>query len=289
MAAGKFVFLQAESKPMLQSRFVVMQVGLATNFSCTFVCMCLWLVLGAVEIMGQQPEILTNSAGIQMIHVPRGSFINMRGAKITLTYDFYIGTTEVTQGQYKAIMGKNPSPIPAGRSEEEYVNHPVVNVSHRDARKFCWELTHLPEEKKARKRYRLPREFEWECACRAGTTTKYYWGDDPGMYGEFAWYKENAGGTTQPVAMKKPNAWGMYDCFGNVWEMMEDYHGVYLEEDATDPRGPFYSGGQVIRGGSFMTTITKPSINERFSYASTSRYAGTGFRIVAVIDNSEQE
>jgi formylglycine-generating enzyme required for sulfatase activity len=277
------------AKSMLLSRPAITEVRLTASFIFAIGIVCLEIVFGGVGIMGQQPAVLTNSAGIQMIHVPRGSFINIRGAKITLTYDFYIGTTEVTQGQYKAIMGKNPSPIPAGRSEEEYVNHPVVNVSHRDARKFCWELTHLPEEKKARKRYRLPRESEWECACRAGTTTKYYWGDDPSMYGEFAWYKENAGGTTQPVAMKKPNAWGMYDCFGNVWEMMEDYDGVYLEDDATDPRGPFYDDLRVIRGGSFMTTITKPAIDERFGYAPTSRYAGTGFRIVAVIDNSEPE
>ncbi len=289
MTTSEFVVLQAESKPMIQSRFAITQVRLATNFNCIVGGMWLWLVLGALDIMGQQPEVITNSAGIQMIHVPLGSFINMHGAKVTFTYDFYIGTTEVTQGQYKAIMDKNPSPIPAGRNVEQYANHPVVNVSHRDAGKFCWELSQLPQEKKARKRYRLPREFEWECACRAGTTTKYYWGDDPGMYGEFAWYKENAGGTTQPVAMKKPNAWGMYDCFGNVWEMMEDYDGDYLNEDATDPRGPVYSGGRVIRGGSFMTTITKPGIDERFGYSSTSRYEGTGFRIVAVIDKSVQE
>jgi formylglycine-generating enzyme required for sulfatase activity len=274
---------------MLLPRTELARVSLKMVFNFIAGTVCLWIVFNAGKIMGQQPEIITNSAGIQMIRVPSGCFVNMHGAKISLTYDFYIGTTEVTQGQYKAIMGKNPSPVPTGSSEAEFADHPVVNVSYRDARKFCWELSHLPEEKKTRKNYRLPREFEWEYACHAGTSTKYYWGDDPSMYAEFAWYKENAGGSTHPVAKKKPNAWGMYDCFGNVWEMMEDYDGDYLEEDAIDPRGPFYSESRVIRGGSFMTTITKPGIDERFGYCPVLRYEGTGFRIVAVIEDSLQE
>ena len=240
------------------------------------------------NLMGEQPEIIVNSAGIQMVRVPSGSFTNRRGASITFTYDFYIGTTEVTRSQYEAMMGKYPSSLPAIKNEDEYKNHPVVELTYRDARKFCWELSQLAEEKKERRKYRLPREFEWERSCLAGSTTKYFWGDDASRNGEFGWYKENSGGTAHPVAMKKPNPWGLYDVHGNVWEMMEDYYNSYLEEDTVDPRGPYYSPARVIRGGSFLTEIDYPWEIERTFYGSDRRSESIGFRVVAIIDNSEE-
>jgi formylglycine-generating enzyme required for sulfatase activity len=239
-------------------------------------------------LMGEQPEVIVNSAGISMVRVPSGSFANRRGASITFTYDFYIGTTEVTRSQYKAIMGEYPSSLSAIESEDEYKNHPAVGLTYRDARKFCWELSQLPDEKKERKKYRLPREFEWERSCLAGSNTKYFWGDDASRFGEFGWYKENAGGTAHPVATKKPNPWGLYDVHGNVWEMMEDYDDRYLEKDSVDPRGPFYGPARVIRGGSFLTEIDDPRELERTFYGSDRRSESIGFRIVAIIDNSAE-
>ncbi|MBM3859468.1 MAG: formylglycine-generating enzyme family protein [Verrucomicrobia bacterium] len=208
---------------------------------------------------------------IEAVAVPAGSF--MMGSengredekpvhKVTITKSFYMGKYEVTQEQWEAVMGNNPSSYKGGK-------HPVGNVSWNDCEAFLAKLNEKLDAWKAS----LPTEAQWEYACRAGTTTKYFWGDDDGRLGEYAWFKSDAGGTTHPIGLKKPNAWGLYDMIGNVWEWCSDWYGNYTAEPQQDPKGskpgkryvlrpesieresfqvPFHAiFGCVLRGGSF--------------------------------------
>ena len=143
--------------------------------------------------MRQFTETLPNQVALEMITVP--------------TKTFAIGKYPITQAQYEAVMGNNPSYF-QGNSQ-----NPVEQVSYDDAVAFCQKLSEMTG-----KNYRLPTESEWEYACRAGTVTGYYFGDDRRQLGDYAWYFDNSQGTTHPVGLKLPNPWGLYDMHGNVWE-----------------------------------------------------------------------
>jgi formylglycine-generating enzyme required for sulfatase activity len=103
--------------------------------------------------------------------------------------------------------------------------------------------------KEGHNRYRLPTEAEWEYAARAGTTGAYSFGDDADTLGRYAWYRDNSGGKTHPVGQKEPNAWGLYDMHGNVWEWVQDWYGRYSSSSVTDPVGPSSGSPRVYRGG----------------------------------------
>ena len=120
---------------------------------------------------------------------------------------FRIGKYPITQAQYEAVMGANPSYFMSNPQ------NPVEQVSWNDAQAFCQKLSQITG-----KTYRLPTDSEWEYACRAGTTTRWYFGDDANQLGDYAWYSANSQRTTHPVGQKKPNAWGLYDMSGNVYE-----------------------------------------------------------------------
>jgi len=164
--------------------------------------------------------------------------------EVTISKAFYMGVTEVTQDQYEAVMGKNPSHVKGP-------TNPVEVVSWDDAVLFCRKLS-----EKTGKTLRLPTEAEWEYACRAGTTTRFSFGDSESALGDYAWHKGNCGGKTQPVAQKKPNAWGLYDMHGNVKEWCADWLGSYPTGTSVDPQGAASGVHRVARGGDWSTDST---------------------------------
>lgn len=116
---------------------------------------------------------------------------------------------------------------------------------------FCKRLSELPEEKNAGRVYRLPTEAEWEYACRAGSKTLFSFEENVKSLGDYAWFKENSDRRSHPVGEKLPNAWGLYDMHGNVWEWCSDWYGEYQKGAVTDPVGPVAGSFHVLRGGSW--------------------------------------
>jgi formylglycine-generating enzyme required for sulfatase activity len=186
-----------------------------------------------------------NSIGMQLSVIPAGTFTMGEGDgahEVTLTKPFMLGTYEVTQAQYKKVMGVNPSKFKGAKN-------PVEMVSWSDAVEFCRKLSELPAEKAAGRVYRLPTEAEWEFACRAGTTTKHYWGEEINLLGRFAWIRSNSRKTTHPVGEKIANAWSLYDMNGNVHEWCEDWFASHPRKPTVDPHGPTSGAKHVYRGG----------------------------------------
>jgi len=171
---------------------------------------------------------------------------------VTLSHGFWMGKYEVTQGEYLALIGSNPSGFPGN------LDRPVESVSWLDATNYCAMLTQQ-EEAAGRiphgSHFRLPTEAEWEYAARAGTSTRFSYGDDPAGTGltNFAWYAAIGGATTHPVGQKAPNPWGLYDMAGNVLEWCLDWYGPYPGGIEIDPQGPDSNatGLKVIRGGAW--------------------------------------
>ncbi|MEO8425873.1 MAG: formylglycine-generating enzyme family protein [Verrucomicrobiota bacterium] len=170
---------------------------------------------------------------------------------ITILKGFWMGKYEATQVDYMSVMGIDPSAF------ADDLNRPVESVTWNDATNYCVKLTE--QERRAGRLptgylYRLPTEGEWEYAARAGTETRFSYGDDPGytLLDESAWSGVNSAETTHPVGTKLPNPWGLYDMHGNVWEWCSDrYAGSYPGGSISDPQGPVSGSGRVIRGGSW--------------------------------------
>jgi formylglycine-generating enzyme required for sulfatase activity len=152
-------------------------------------------------------------------------------------------------------------------------------VKWDDAVEFCRKLSELPAEKAAGHVYRLPTEAELEFACRAGATTKYSFGDDKSKLGDYAWYIDNSNDKTHPIGKKKPNAWGLYDMHGNVWEWFQDYYAPHSKGPVTDPTGAKTGSLRVFRGGSRDDPARFCLSSFRNVNVPTSRFNILGFRV----------
>ncbi|MDB4644462.1 SUMF1/EgtB/PvdO family nonheme iron enzyme [Rubripirellula sp.] len=229
------------------------------------------------SVLSNLPPI-TNSIGMGLKVIPTGTFTmgdDNDAPEVTLSKSFSLGIHEVTQSQYERVMGKNPSRFKGA-------NNPVEQVSWEDAVEFCRKLSELPAEKAAGRVYRLPTEAEWEYACRAGTTTKYSFGDDDSEIGNYAWFDGNSGNsgdTSHPVGGKQPNAWGLYDMHGNVWEWCQDWYGDYPSGTVTDPTGATSGSNRVGRGGRWPGTAEDCRSAYRVSYDPRFRSRLGGFRV----------
>ncbi len=234
-----------------------------------------------------EPVETTNSIGMKLTVIPPGEFKMGEGeaaVDVTLTKPFRFGLHEVTQGQWKTVMGTEPW---KGREfVHEGENVAATHVSWTEATEFCHKLTDreriagtLPKDWE----YSLPTEAEWEYACRAGTTTKYMFGDADSDLSKYAWYDSNAKNAGEAyaheVASKKTNPWGLYDVHGNVSEWCPNYwHGDALQR-GTDSKGPSERSDRVYRGGSWNISAGGCRSASRGKSAPSSRYEYVGFRV----------
>jgi len=204
--------------------------------------------------------------------------------EVVLTEGFWLGRHEVTQAQWKALMGGNPS-----RFMHLGGHHPVEKISWDQAVEFCAKLTEVERAAgrlPANFEYALPTEAQWEYACRAGTTSALNSGKEltaaegtcPNL-DEVAWYEGNSGGKTHPLGRKRANAWGLCDMHGNLWEWCADWLGDYGDEGLTDPAGPPRGEKRVLRGGGWRHQAWTCRSSKRYGCEPDQRLGSFGFRV----------
>ena len=237
-----------------------------------------------------------------VVQLPGGRFMMGTKDEIDATphevvvSSFSIDKHLVTQEQFQKVMGSNPSRWKGDKN-------PVEQVRWSDAVRFCNKRSELEGLQPcydlktwrcdfAANGYRLPTEAEWEYACRAGTTTAFFFGDTPAKLGEYAWYDKNSGGHPRPVGQKQPNPWGLYDLSGNVWEWCNDFYQVdyYLQAPRENPRGPEKGETKVVRGGAWR--FSAESCRSGYRYNESPGYTDVcfgydiyGFRCVRSASN----
>ncbi len=236
---------------------------------------------------------LSNSIGMKFVYIAPGSFMMGSGFKpseialkyggkaewytdeipqhnVTLTKAFYIQTSEVTQRQWKTIMGNNPSGFNYNAKD-----CPIEKVSWHDVQKFIKKLN----KKEGTDKYRLPTEAEWEYACRAGSTSAFCFGNQKNDLTIYAWNNSNSREWTHSINQKKPNAWGLYDMHGNVGEWCNDWYGDYTSNSLTDPPGPVEGTQRVSRGGSWRSIARFCRSAYRYGVDPNYRRPTGGFRL----------
>lgn len=207
--------------------------------------------------------------------------------RVVITRPLLMGATEVTVAQFNKFAATQGYQTEAEQAKETqtYLNpgyartgdSPASMISWNDAVAYCnW----LSEQEKAT--YRLPTEAEWEYACRAGTTTQYSFGDDVAVLEQYGWYNKNAGGKAHPVGTKPPNAFGLFDMHGNLWEWCQDFYEEkwYEKSSSDDPNGPSSGSDRAIRGGFWNYFANDCRSAYRFPYSPSYRGSNLGFRCV---------
>ncbi len=268
--------------------------------------------------LGVKVEV-QNSVGMKMVLIPPGEFLMgspVREAdrssmepqhRVRITKPYYLGVYEVTQAEYERVMRTEHRSAAFHRNEPFYGvidlnadvhrppqltikplrepegpgRFPVSGMNWEDAAEFCRKLSDLPSERAAGRVYRLPTEAEWEYACRAGTTTVYYFGDSPESLRDYAWYDRNSDGRMHRVGQKKPNPWGLFDMYGNVIEWCSDWlcWDHYVESPLDDPTGPLAGRLRVLRGGSAYGRPKVCRSASRFGDRPDDRLSNPGFRV----------
>jgi formylglycine-generating enzyme required for sulfatase activity len=225
-------------------------------------------------------RVRDNGTGIEMVLIPPGTYQRDESPvhQVTLTNAFYLSRTEVTQAQWVAKMGSNPSSFQSASSAvpaSEVPNRPVERVSWNDIQPFC-----------TNNGLRLPTEAEWEYAYRAGTTTAFHGmpgylngTNDDNQLGTIAWFYSNSGNQTRPVAGKAANGFGLYDMSGNVWEWCQDWYGTYASGAQTNPTGPGSGSYRVLRGGGWDGNSSFCRASNRYFNTPDNRSSRVGFRV----------
>ena len=218
---------------------------------------------------------------LDLVLIPAGKFM-MGSAKpgqspaheITITQPFYMSKFLVTQAQFQQITGGNPSKYKNSK------DNPVETVGWELAQTFCKKASDHTKSTVT-----LPTEAQWEYACRAGTTTAFNTGDTDADLEKAGWYSTNAQGTTHPCGSKAPNAWGLYDMHGNVWEWCSDWFGddYYAKSPAQDPTGPEQGQLRVMRGGALDTPAGCCASAYRYSFEPARKFDNMGFRVVVAV------
>lgn len=235
------------------------------------------------------PKPIVNSLRMKLVLIPAGEFTmgspkaqevgfsnESPPQKIRISKPFYMGIHEVTQREYREVMGNNPSRYKLSP------DHPVEQVTWEEAVEFCQKLSERPAEKEGKRVYRLPTEAEWEYACRAGTTTTFHFGD--ALTDKQANFQRDKDRTTK-VGSYEPNAFGLYDMHGNVWEWCQDWFdgGAYEIAAGNDPAGPETGDSRVIRGGSWHSEADRCRCATRDSFTPSHRFNDIGFRVVCTV------
>ena len=250
------------------------------------------IVLSSCSGLPHKMVNLGNGVSMKFVLIPAGTFKMgspaseaNRGSDETqhtvkLSKAFYMGTTEVTQAQWKAMMGTTPW---SGKAHaRDGANNAASCVSWNDATAFCKKMS-----ARTGKAIRLPTEAEWEYACRAGSTTAYHFGNDASQLGRYAWYAGNADfeGDDHAVGRKQPNGWGLYDMHGNFWEWCQDWYTKgYPSTMQTDPKGGPASGSyRVLRGGSWGSSAEYCRSAFRDGNTPGDRFSSYGFRVVLAV------
>jgi formylglycine-generating enzyme required for sulfatase activity len=244
----------------------------------------------------------TNTLGMKLVRIESGTF--RMGSpesdketfgnekpqhEVEITRPFYTAVHPVTVGQFRQFVEDKKYTTEAERADDAYTwkepgwgqtaRYPVVYVTWNDAVAFCKWLS-----QKEGRTYELPTEAEWEYACRAGTETRYFFGDDAAKLGEYAWYADNADGRTHEVGTKKPNAWGLFDMHGNVWQWCADGKRKYPIETVgnhiKDPKSLLDGASRVLRGGSWNDPPRVCRAACRFDDEPGGRCSNVGFRVV---------
>lgn len=261
---------------------------LAADYFTLFVAVSITLTLPACDSRSARPATVAapTAKTVAPAELPLIPLTNMVAIKagtyqrvkfpVTITQPFWLGKYEVTQGEFTAVSGGNPSRF-QGDS-----NRPVEKITFLQASNYCATVTR--RERAAGRlptayEYRLPTEAEWEYAGHAGVTNQFSFGEDTRLGDQFGWTAENSEATTHPVGLKRPNAWGLYDMHGNVGEWCSDWFEPYPAAPVSDPVGPAASKFKVFKGGGWDKDLQFARISSRFMMAPSNGIHFVGFRL----------